>query len=453
MEAANRIKDQMKQTQAMRRERRKAEREKLARDIELAEAHAKVVAERLEQERQEKERQLNERLAALKAKREERELEYLIGERRAMKILHAKNLSDVMKEQFDDRMRDEQAIKEAAWEKKRATLRGPVVDGLDDVARRIKETEERRLQRMEELRLSWKELEEQQRGHYHQGASYELAVDEYLKSKHKEDDVQHNRRYRHAKMQEYGRIVRAMQDAAATELTQQSGPSLTPRTSPRARRNTRNDDTVVMSNGAPPPGQPFFDPSPSAQRHGLPQPVMPKASLTPAERNKHGNGFLKEAIKLKSVTPLPPGLRVAPLDEARRKQEHDRFVLRKQKGDAYLRDLRQMGLVKAPQYDDEYEFIGDVRRLKSKVHRLENECLFDEGHPGAASPPAPPHSSPSASLMSKGNLASSSPSSSVARRHTAHDLDDPELGLRRNERMLEMVQTKIALLQRIDRHH
>ena len=333
----------------LRKQRKAAEKERKRLEIEEGE---RIAQRRMMEEialREEKERRMEERLAALRQRREARELEFLVGERRAKEVLTRRTLTDKYEAEYAKKLEEEDEERRRALEERRERMRAPIHAGIEEADRMIREVEAKKERRAQEVRAQLEEAERTAPVHWH-GKSYLYATEEYVKNKHGNEDQKHSALYRHAKMQEYGKLVKHI---AAEDTPHYSHPAL-------------------RSSSTGPGDYHHASPSPNDGRKTAP-PTVAKQPASIAERNRAGNNYLREAIREKP--PLPPGLKLQPIEreEDRLRKEHEQFKKRKRAGDQYLRELRDAtGHAQPPPPEDEEQYLADIRRLKSKANSIEN---------------------------------------------------------------------------------
>jgi hypothetical protein len=387
--------EEKKRAREMRKERRRREREKLQAELEEAERRAHEAMLQRDMDRQRRENELKERLEGLRQRKAERELEFLVSEKRAQQVRASKSLADIIQEQYDAKQQEEEEKRQRQLQERREKLHAPVVTGLEAVKRHFELVEERRRRKEDELRERELAIASSHASAPYQGASYGQAVEEYIKSKNTENDARHKRLYKHAKMQEYGNLVKRLYGPQPREGDEEDGAG-TPHQPPHRCEST-----------------PPFVLASHQQAHGAMSPIVVKESLLPAERNKNGNQYLREALATR--TPLPAGLKVQPLVQKTPKdQEFERLKDRKKKGDRYLRELRDVTrhahtsphATRGPQEAEE-EQRKELRRLKARTATIENR-LYDQ----------------------------------------PVDVNDPEACLQSNEEYLEVVRLKLEMLRR-----
>jgi hypothetical protein len=377
--------EEKRQAREMRKERKRRERERLQEELAEAERQAMEAAKHRDMERGKREEQLRDRLDLLRQRRSERELEFLVSEKRAQQVRASKSLADVIQEQYEAKERAAEEERQRLLHERRERLHAPVLTGVEAVQRHFSMVEDRKARKAEELKERQSTIEQRNSAMqepYH-GSSYEMAVESHIRFRNGDADTKHQRLYKHAKMQEYGNLVKRLY-----------GP---------VSRTPQPSDFV-------PPPPPFVTAPHQQQPHGICSPVVVKESQAPAERNKAGNQYLRQALATKPAP--PPGLKLEPIKDARN-EEFDRFKERKKKGDKYLREVRELPLRRShsslhASRDDE-EMLQEIRRLKAKTASLENRL-----HGGAV------------------------------------DLSDPEACLQTNEQYLEVVRLKLEMLRRAD---
>lgn len=393
--ATEKTMEEKRRAREMRKERKRREREKL--EAELAEAERQAEAARLarDQERQRREEELRARLDDLRERKAQRELEFLVSEKRAQQVRASKSLADVIQEQYEQRLAAEEEERQRQLQERRERMHAPVLSGLEAVQRHFHMVEERRRRKQEELAKRKEEIESSKPSPYH-GSSYEAAAEDFIKLRHGEEDQRHRRLYKHAKMTEYGNLVRRLYGPEA-------------RTPPPGGFDGTVDSAVPQRSPRPP-----FVTAGHQVGGAVASPVVRKDSLAPQDRNKTGNQYLREALAAKPHA----GVRLQPIEDPRDK-EYEAIKARKKKGDQYLREVRDLPLRRShpeagrsgtappgPAPDEESR-MQDLRRLKSQTASLENRL-----------------------------------------RTGGVDLQDPEACLESNEQYLDLVRLKLEMLRR-----
>lgn len=209
-ETMAKVMEEKKKARDMRKERRKKEREKLQLELAEAERRAMEAKEARDQERQRREEELRDRLEHLRERKAQRELEFLVSEKRAQQVRASKSLADVIEEQFQQKLAEEEAERQRRLQERREKLHAPVLTGIEAIQRHFKLVEERKKRKEEELRQRREEIAKLPMPERYHGHSYENAIEDYVKFKNGENDLRHQRLYKHAKMQEYGNLVKRL---------------------------------------------------------------------------------------------------------------------------------------------------------------------------------------------------------------------------------------------------
>jgi hypothetical protein len=204
--------EEKRQAREMRKERKRRERERLQEELAEAERQAMEAAKHRDMERGKREEQLRDRLDLLRQRRSERELEFLVSEKRAQQVRASKSLADVIQEQYEAKERAAEEERQRLLHERRERLHAPVLTGVEAVQRHFSMVEDRKARKAEELKERQSTIEQRNSAMqepYH-GSSYEMAVESHIRFRNGDADTKHQRLYKHAKMQEYGNLVKRL---------------------------------------------------------------------------------------------------------------------------------------------------------------------------------------------------------------------------------------------------
>ena len=352
-EAQKKIEEHSKAVVVFRKTRQERDKKRLETEMKRAEQFAEQVRQKEEEQRRQREETLRQNLERLKQKREMRELEHEISEQRVKKLLHAQNANDAILAKQLQLEQQEEARRREVLQAKRERM-DHVVSDLTKVRELLKNADERSKMRQAELREHLQEIEKQRHVHY-QGANYEKALEEYTKCRHGPEDDKHQRLYRVAKMQEYGKLVAQL---AKVNLD----------------NSTASDEAQNTAKA-------------HHHHHQQQEPAHPSATilnpLSPSDRAKVGNNYLREGFTDKS--PLPPGLKLVPLlkpeaqeiEEAKKKNK-----ARTQLGLDYLKEARKIGQQynNSPHRDakplDKSEVMKAVHDIRVRTNLVERRIMY-----------------------------------------------------------------------------
>lgn len=354
-EAQQKIDEHAKAVMKMRLEQRERDQRHLEAQLRRAEEESVAIQRAELQARQNREDELRRRLQAMQERKEARELEYAISEKRMRKVLQrASPLQEKVRE-FEEAEKAHEAEVLAEIKSKR---HGNILDGVEHVQQLLNDVKVRSKIHEEELREHWRDVAKHHNVSY-QGAAYEAALEDFVKAKHIEDDKKHQRLYYHAKMAEYGRLV--------------------------------TKKKPLSSSPAPEEGS---HPGTGGGSALSPAPTVPHG-LSAEEQRRVGNEYLREAGFRRRDA--PQGLRLKPLtapeapepSDLLRKEEYAAAARRNQLGHEYLRQLREQGdgqrLKKPTELPiDKSSALQEIKQLRIQTNLIERKLVYGSTPP----PPA-----------------------------------------------------------------
>jgi hypothetical protein len=352
-EAQRMIEEHTKAVSEIRKTQAEKDKQKLEREVKRAAKLADEMRQREENVRRAREEKLRKNLEALRQKREARELEHEISEQRVKKILSAQSANDMILAKEMQLEREEEERRQQALAAKRQRMDHVVTD-LTKVRELIRNAEERQKLRALEIREHILETE-RQRPVFYQGTTYERALEEFTKVRHGPEDDKHQRLYKAAKMQEYGKLVSQLAKISVdTSDGEEERKERPPRQHHRHQDPPPNPTTTVLN------------------------------ALSPVDRAKIGNNYLKEGFVDKS--PLPPGLKLQPLlkpEAAEIKESNEKNKARTQLGLDYLREARRIGqqFNNSPQRKDQKmldksEVMKEVKEMRMRTNLVERRIVY-----------------------------------------------------------------------------